>query len=130
MIRNLASEGLVDFVAMDLKAPLTEKKYGAAAGVSMAAWLPKIEESVRILLEDKVDYEFRTTLVPTIHKPADIEAICDKIKGCRKYVLQNFRANVETINPSFQKLNAFLNEEVDAFLQAARKIVPNTVLRT
>jgi pyruvate formate lyase activating enzyme len=130
MIRNLASEGSVDFVAMDLKAPLTEKKYGTAAGVNVASWLPKIEESVQMLLEGQIDYEFRTTLVPTIHKPVDIAAICDRIKGCRKYVLQNFRADVETINPGFQKLHAFLNEEVDAFFQAARKIVPNTVLRT
>jgi pyruvate formate lyase activating enzyme len=130
MIRSLISKSLVDYVAMDLKAPLTEEKYARAAGVSMASWLPKIEESVEILLGDKVDYEFRTTLVPTIHRTVDIEAICKKIKGCRKYVLQNFRANVETINPSFEKLNAFLNEEVDVFFQVAKKIVPNTVLRT
>jgi len=129
MIRNLISEGLVDYVAMDLKAPFTEEKYSIAAGVNMALLLPKIEQSIDTLLAGKVDYEFRTTLVPTIHRPADIELICGRIKSCRKYALQNFRADFETIDPNFQKLNAFLNEDVNAFFQAARKIVPNTILR-
>jgi pyruvate formate lyase activating enzyme len=129
MIGNLVSKDLVDYVAMDLKAPLTEEKYARAAGANMASLLPKIEQSVQILLEGKVDYEFRTTLVPTIHKPADIESICDRIKGCRKYALQNFRADFDTIDPSLRKLNAFLNEEVNTFLEAARKIVPSTILR-
>ena len=132
MIRSLISENLVDYVAMDVKAPFTEQKYAKATGVSvatMAALLPKIEESVQILLEGKVDYEFRTTLVPTIHKTVDIEAICQEIRNCRKYALQNFRANVETINPNFEKLPAFLNEEVNDFFQTARKLVPNTILR-
>lgn len=130
MIRSLISEGLVDYIAMDLKAPFTEEKYSRAAGVNMASLLPKIEQSIQVLLAGKVDYEFRTTLVPTIHKPADIEAICDRIEGCRRYVLQNFRADFETVDPSFMKLTAFLNENVNAFFLAARKIVPNTILRT
>jgi len=129
MITNLISEGLVDYVAMDLKAPVTEEKYSIAAGVNIASLLPKIEQSIQTLLAEKVDYEFRTTLVPTIHRPADIELICGRIKSCRKYALQNFRADFETIDPNFQKLNAFLNEDVNAFFQAARKIVPNTILR-
>ncbi len=129
MIRNLIDKDLIDYVAMDVKAPLTEDKYAKAAGVSMVSLLPRIEESVQILLEGKVDYEFRTTLVPTIHKPADIEAICGRIKGCRKYVLQNFRADFETINPDFKKLNAFMNDAVNAFYQTAKKMIPNTVLR-
>jgi pyruvate formate lyase activating enzyme len=132
LIRSLANDGLINYVAMDVKAPFTEEKYARATGVSMgtmAALLPKIEESVQILLESEVDYEFRTTLVPTIHKTVDIEAICHKIKNCRKYALQNFRANVETIDPSFEKLTAFLNEEVNDFFQIAKKLIPNTVLR-
>jgi len=133
MIRSLANDGLIDYVAMDVKAPLNEEKYARATGVSvatMAALLPKIEESVQILLGGKVDYEFRTTLVPTIHKTVDIETICHKIINCRKYALQSFRANVETINPSFEKLPAFLNEEVNDFFQIAKKRIPNTILRT
>jgi pyruvate formate lyase activating enzyme len=129
MIRSVISEDLVDYVAMDVKAPLTEENYARAAGANVASLLPKIEESIQTLLEGKVDYEFRTTLVPTIHRPTDIEEICERIKACRKYVLQNFRAGFETIDPSFQKLNAFLNEDVNAFFEAARKIVPNTILR-
>jgi pyruvate formate lyase activating enzyme len=132
LIRRLANDSLVNYVAMDVKAPFTEEKYARAAGVStatMATLLPKIDESIQILLEGKVDYEFRTTLVPTIHKTVDIEAICHKIKNCKKYSLQNFRANVETINPSFEKLTAFLNEEVNDFFQIAKKLISNTVLR-
>jgi pyruvate formate lyase activating enzyme len=129
MTRELIEKALVDYVAMDVKAPFNEEKYSLAAGINSALLLQKIEQTTQTLLEGRVDYEFRTTLVPTLHKISDIEEICEKIKGCKQYVLQNFRVGVETINPDFQKLNAFLNKDVDSFFRAAKKLVPNTILR-
>lgn len=129
MTRELIEKALVDYVAMDVKAPFNEEKYSQATGINSALLLQNIEQTAQTLLEGKVDYEFRTTLVPTLHKISDVEEICEKIKGCKKYVLQNFRVGVETINPDFKNLNAFLNEEVDSFFRAARKFVPHTTLR-
>jgi hypothetical protein len=64
-----------------------------------------------------------------MHGVSDIEKICEKIKGCRKYALQNFKVDVETIDSSFQNLKPFSNAEVENLFKTARNLIPNTVLR-
>jgi pyruvate formate lyase activating enzyme len=129
MTRKLIDNGFIDYVAMDIKAPLIENDYSRASGVNMKALLKNVEETISTLLVSGVEYEFRTTLVPTLHKARDIEKICEKIKGCRKYALQNFKADVEIIDPTFQNLKPFSKREVESFLRAAKTLIPNTVLR-
>jgi len=129
MIRGLIKKQLADFVALDVKAPLNKERYKAASGMNTASFLEKIGETIQILLNDTVDYEFRTTLVPTLHQIEDIEKICQSIRGCKKYALQNFRSGVETIDPRFQSLKPFSRAQLEDFLYAAKKLVPNTVLR-
>jgi len=129
MIRTLIDKGMIDYIAMDVKAPFTEEEYSKASGANTTALLAKIEQTTQTLLEGEIDYEFRTTLVPTLHTKSDIREISEKIKGCKKYVLQNFRANVETIDPSFQKLKPFSKTEIESFFHAAKDIIPNTILR-
>jgi pyruvate formate lyase activating enzyme len=129
MIRNLLEKGLINYVAMDVKAPLTEDAYSNASGVNTAILLKSIDETIGTLLESGVEYEFRTTLVPTMHGASDIEKVCEKIKGCRKYALQNFKVDVETIDSNFQNLKPFSNAEVENLFKTAKNLIPNTVLR-
>jgi anaerobic ribonucleoside-triphosphate reductase activating protein len=131
MVEELIEKGLVDYIAMDIKAPLTVEKYSKAIGVNAEKFLDKVKENVGILLESKIDYEFRTTLVPTIHEEKDIEEICRSIKGCKKYVLQKFDVSLgkTTLDPAFSKLKPFTNEEMSMFLAAAQKFLPNVKLR-
>jgi pyruvate formate lyase activating enzyme len=126
---NLIKQGLVDYVALDIKAPLTREKYSKATNTNTTELLERIEKTIEIFFAGQVDYEFRTTLVPTIHEPADIERICQKIKGCKKYVLQNFKGNVETINPTFKSLKPFTQEQMQVFRDTASKIVSNVSSR-
>jgi len=129
MIGELIDKELIDYIAMDVKAPFTEEKYSKASGVNTAAFLAKIKQTTQTLLEGRIDYEFRTTLVPTLHTKSDIREICEKIKGCKKYVLQNFRADTETIDPSFRKLKPFSKAEIESSFQTAKNLIPNTILR-
>ena len=78
-----------------------------------------------------MDYEFRTTLVPTLHKKEDVKEMCDGIKGCKKYVLQKFDVSLgkTTLDPAFSKLKPFTNEDMSMFLTAARFFLPNVKLR-
>ena len=126
---DLVERQLVDFVAIDVKAPLMAEKYSRVCGLPAASVVERIRETVQLLLDGAVEYEFRTTLVPTVHEVEDVEAICRAIKGCRKYVLQNFKPDVETIDPSYQSLTAFTGVQMDSFLQAAKKIIPGSVVR-
>ena len=129
IIRKLIDNNTVDYVALDLKAPLTEQEYSKACGVSARGFLDQIREAIQILLWGNVDYEFRTTIVPTLHRVIDVEKICQAVKGCRKYALQNYKSDVETIDARFEGLKPFSTAEMEAFFQAARRIVPNTILR-
>jgi len=131
MVKALLEKGLVDYVAMDIKAPLMVEKYSKAIGVNADKLLEKVKETVRILLASKIDYEFRTTIVPTLHKDKDIEEICRSIKGCKKYVLQKFDVSVgkETLDSDFSMLKSFTDKEMELFLNAAQKLLPNVKLR-
>lgn len=87
MVRELLDRGLLDYIAMDIKnAP---EKYAVTCGVP-AVDLSVIEESVRLIMESGVPYEFRTTVVKELHEEADFEAIGHFIQGAEKYFLQRF----------------------------------------
>ncbi len=90
-LKTLIFERLVDYVAMDLKGPLEPSRYAAAAGVSLhdPVWTG-IQESIRILLQGEVDYEFRTTLVPSLIAEEEVYTLAQRIRGARRYTLQNF----------------------------------------
>ncbi|UCF59192.1 MAG: anaerobic ribonucleoside-triphosphate reductase activating protein [Candidatus Bathyarchaeota archaeon] len=131
MVKALIETGLVDYIAMDVKAPLTVKKYSKAIGINADRLLEKVKDTIRVLLASKIDCEFRTTVVPTLHEDKDIEEICRSIQGCKKYVLQKFDVSVgkETLDPDFSKLKLFTDKEMEMFLTIAQKLLPNVKLR-
>ncbi len=87
VLRQLINKKLVDYIAMDLKAPLDER-YHVACGKRVD--LDLIRESVALLRTMGVNYEFRTTLVPGIVGEQEIVEIAREIQGADKYVLQRF----------------------------------------
>ena len=130
MLRELIASKLIDYVAMDIKAPLTVKKYSKASGVNMEKELKNVKESIKLLIESNIDYEFRTTVVPKLHDKEDIKQICQSLKGSKKYVLQKFDVSIgkTTINPDFIT-KSFSEKEMQTFLVLAQEILPNTSLR-
>jgi len=88
MLERVLRERLVDFVAMDYKAPLGH--YSALAGVDVD--VDAIQMSTRLLMSSWVDYEFRTTVHPSLLEPEDILQIARELKGAKRYVLQAFYA--------------------------------------
>lgn len=89
-LREAIDKGLVDFVAMDIKN--SKEKYALTTGIQNIDIAP-FEESVKILLDGRVDYEFRTTVVNGFHTTQDIESIAKWIKGAKAYHLQAFKDN-------------------------------------
>lgn len=86
-LKELVNDGLVDYVAMDIKN--CKEKYPLTAGIEDLS-LHNIEESVSFLLEGHTDYEFRTTVTNELHTPEDIGRIAQWIKGAKRYFIQNF----------------------------------------
>ncbi len=93
-LKAIVSEGLVDYVAMDIKN--RKEKYAETIGLKNHD-LSKIEESVEFLKSGAVDYEFRTTVVKQFHTVEDIRAAAEWISGAKRYFLQNFVDSGELI---------------------------------
>lgn len=86
VLASLIGNGVLDYVAMDIKAP--PEKYQLICGVRVEP--DGLDASINFLLSGRVDYEFRTTVVPQLTR-ADIFSIGRRIKGARLYVLQQYR---------------------------------------
>ncbi len=116
IIEELINKNLVDYIAMDVKLP--KEKYSMIFKGKIS--VDDIQKSINLLKEGRVDYEFRTTVVPTIHEKEDILAIVQWIKPARRYFLQNFRAE-KTIDPSFEKIKPYSR---DFLLELQKLIAP------
>ena len=86
-LKYAIDNSLVDYVAMDIKN--SPEKYAQTTGKENLE-LEKIKKSVEILLEGRVEYEFRTTVTKEMHKIEDFEKIGELIKGAERYYIQNF----------------------------------------
>lgn len=92
MLNELIKKKFVDFVAMDIKHSLDFKKYKEiVGGVLTKKLFAEILKSIKILLSNNIDYEFRTTLIKEFHEKEDILKICQKIKNAKIYWLQNYQ---------------------------------------
>lgn len=123
LLSDLITLGLVDYVAMDIKN--CREKYKATVGTAVD--IEKIERSVNILLSEKVDCEFRTTVVRELHSIEDFSAISEWIKGAKRYFLQTFEDSGDLIKPGF---SAYSREETEAILRAVLPNVPNAQIRS
>lgn len=88
VLQSLVEGGLVDCVAMDIKAPLNKESYARAAGVPVD--LEKIQESICLLKKGKVEYQFRITVVPALHKGEELLTLARHLSGSSPLTLQNF----------------------------------------
>lgn len=119
----LLNEGLLDYVAMDIKnAP---QKYAATIGFSDYD-LTVVEKSMALLKAGTVAYEFRTTVVQEFHTVEDIEEIARFIAGAPRYFLQNFVDSGHLIG---ENLHAVSPETLQEMQRKAAVFVPNTALR-
>ena len=124
-LKEAVESGLVDYVAMDVKNCF--EKYPETIGQSTADFkINQIRKSIKYLLSDVVDYEFRTTVVREFHTKEDLLALARQIKGAKRYYLQSFVDSGRCIQ---QGLTAYSKEELEEFTESIRKIIPNTELR-
>jgi len=126
VVEHLVSSGRVDYVAMDIKAPF--ERYEEICGVRLN--LSDIERTLAFLMEGKVDYEFRTTVVPDLGED-DVLAIAERIRGARMYILQQFRQPVSA--DGVVDYRALRSPHADSFIiklsERVKKIVKQQEIR-
>ena len=122
MLASLLEEGLLDYVAMDIKN--SPARYGLTCGG--AEILPQAEASAALLMESGTDYEFRTTVCHPFHTPEDLTAIGLWLRGAKRYFLQPFVDSGHLVGSGVSALTA---AELEALRQAVLPFIPNTTIR-
>jgi pyruvate formate lyase activating enzyme len=124
VLETLLGAGLLDFVALDIKAP--PEKYPLLCGIPVD--VTRVERSVALLRESGVEYEFRTTVVPGLLDADDVEAIARWITGAQRYALQQFRP-INTIDPALETATPYPIAKLQAMAERAGTWVPHTAVR-
>ena len=122
-LEKLLRDGLVDYVAMDIKN--SPAKYAVTSGLDELDLTPVLA-SVSLLLRSDIDYEFRTTVIKEFHEEKDFEEIGKMISGARRYFLQAF---TDRDSVPFGNLHAPDKDEMERFAAVSRAFVPGTELR-
>ena len=126
MLKFLIEKNLINYIAMDIKAPL--EKYKKVVGVKNNTNL--IKESIKTIMSSGLKYEFRTTFAKGILTEVDIMTIGKLIKGARLYVLQKLINQNKVLNPVFLKdVKNYSNQELDLIKKNIREYVIECVIR-
>lgn len=115
--------GLADYVAMDIKN--CKERYAETIGLKSFDLAP-VEESIELLRNSGVDYEFRTTITQNFHTVEDMESLAKWIEGTPKYFLQNFVDSGSLIDSACKGVS---KAEMNEMLEKVRLYIPNAQLR-
>lgn len=122
VVKNLAADGLIDKVAMDIKA--CPSNYHVLTGVH--ADLDGIRETAGWLLDGHLDYEFRTTVVRELHSEKDFQEISRWLSGAKAYYLQAYRDSDGVLTPGF---SACSEEEMKNYRDILSQTIPVVEIR-
>lgn len=124
VIEELVGDGLVDFIAMDIKA--SPDGYARATGLPSFS-MDEIFRSVDFIRSCGIDYEFRTTVVSGLHTAEDFRQTGQWLKGVRSYALQMYKDSGELIAP--EGLSAPTREELISYRDILLPFVPSAFIR-
>lgn len=122
-LKELVCDGLIDYVAMDIKN--SPEKYSVTAGYNTLDF-SSINESINFLLSGKIPYEFRTTAVRELHNEESFKGIAKLISGAENYFIQNFVDSGNLIKSGY---SGFTPQELSSFAEIVRPTVKNISLR-
>ena len=124
MLKRLINEGIVDYIAMDVKAPLKKYRENIRAEVDTDA----MKESIRLIRASNIDYEFRTTVVPSLIDGEDLVEIAKMLESSKRFAIQQFRPE-RTLDESFRGVAPYPLEKLEEFRQRIRPFFKECKLR-
>ena len=120
VVKRLVREGLIDYIAMDIKGPLAT--YGRWCGKQVNT--NKIRQSIDFIMEGRVDYEFRMTFVPFFHKEHDAYEVAETIEYATKFYVQEFIPR-NTLDPAFAHIGRLSPEKLNSIQKKVGEILRN-----
>ncbi|GEA18830.1 anaerobic ribonucleoside-triphosphate reductase activating protein [Moorella sp. E306M] len=125
VIARLLAGDLLDYVAMDIKAP--PEKYDLLTGTR--ANLEAVKESIALIKNSRVAYEFRTTVVPGLLMEEDFLAIGRLLRGARRYVLQQYQPAGTLLDADFQALRPYPGATLQSMAQKLHPFIHKVDVR-
>lgn len=129
VLERVIDDELVDYVAMDVKAPLDFDSYRRSAGITDRRTLDRVGDSIDLLMEARIDYEFRMTVVPVLHKSSDLKRIGERLRGAARFVLQTFVPR-DTIDPTFENEAPYDLERLEEFRDMLAPMFDECIIRS
>jgi pyruvate formate lyase activating enzyme len=122
-LRSLIEEGLLDHVALDIKAPL--ERYREVTGYK--GGLEAIQASIEVIRDSGIDHMFRTTVVPGLHDAQDIRKIGEWLGTGDRFCVQQFSPG-NTIDEAYRERKAYSQEQMQEFAALAEKYFSEVIL--
>jgi len=110
MLEKIIKEGDIDYIAMDIKAPLDSNSYQKVSRTLLD--MSKIKKSIDFIINSGLPHEFRTTIVKSLTGLDDLRKIAESIKGAQNYFLQKFVPAQKLNDPTFAKEESYSEEEL------------------
>jgi len=129
LLKRLIESNLVDYIAMDIKSSIDFKNYSKAAGIKDYGLLNKVKESIELIINSKIDYEFRTTVTPILHTQNTITEIAKYISGAKRYILQSFSPQEKIIDASFFNVKPYSENFMQQLSEGVKKYFTNCSYR-
>jgi len=122
-VKKLIDNKLVDYIAMDIKAPLNYEDYQRVGGNINEKTFEEIKKTTSLIMNSGIDYEFRTTVLPKILSKEDIKQILKDIKGARAFYIQNFIPSEKLIDQDLRQEKGYTRKDLLEIQKLAKRYV-------
>lgn len=123
MLKHLIDNKLLDFIAMDVKNVF--EKYEQTTNTKVNN--DTLKESIKAVIRSGLEHEFRTTVLPKLHKKEDILKIAKSMVGAQKYVLQQFVAAEKMLDKNFSKEERYSEKELEEIKEECNKYIKTEI---
>lgn len=129
-LKEFLRQGLIDFISMDIKS--SREKYSFLTGVSIN--VHDIEESIKLIINSGLDYEFRTTVLEDFHDKEEIKKIALWLNNLtgekpKKYILQGFKNSGKFIDQKYKLIRDVSEDYLEELKQEINDFFKDVEIR-
>ncbi len=133
MLSKMINKKVVDFIAMDLKNNFSD--YNKAVGINYP--IDNIKKSIKLILQSDIEHEFRTTVVPGIHKKQNLLELAKELNSLynqygeekeKVWFLQKFRPQ-NCLKDQYNKKKPLADKKFSEFKKEIETFFPEVKLK-
>lgn len=125
LLKQLIDKQLVDYIAMDMKSPLS--KYGETTASKIN--VDVIKQSIKLIIDSGIEHEFRTTMFPAFVKPEDLVPMAKELEGAQAFYLQQFSFDRKILDPAYEPVKPYTPEQLKEMLKKIEPLFKSSGIR-